>query len=138
MSPAQECTADRERVLAVLGTWAYATRAGRRDEVLANHAPDAVIFDVLPPMAYESAAAYRAGWDEWQPETQGEGIFQLESLSIACGDDVAFAYGFIRCGGTLPDGTTFEDLVRGTFCLQKIDGDWQIVHQHISKPLDHT
>ena len=126
-------TADDD-VRAVLEDWAAATRLSKRDEILKHHSPTLVIFDVLPPMMYESAEAYRRNWDEWQPDTQGEAVFHLENLTITAGNDVAFAHSFIRCGGTLPNGTTFEDVVRATFCLRKIDGSWMIQHQHVSKP----
>ena len=118
----------------LLEHWATATQKGLQDEILANHAPDVLIYDVLPPMKYESAAEYRHSWDDWQPDTQGEAQFALQDLSITCGNDVSFAHCFIQCGGTLPDGKKFEDLVRATFCLQKTGGSWQVAHQHISKP----
>lgn len=47
---------------------ARATRKGRHDDVLANDQDDWVVFDVLPPMKYESSAAYRESWDDWQPD----------------------------------------------------------------------
>ena len=56
-------------VRAVLEAWAKATRENRKDEVLKNHVPDLVIFDVLPPMKYDSAESYRRSWGDWQPET---------------------------------------------------------------------
>lgn len=123
------------QVRAVLQDWAKATQQNRKDDILKNHVPDLVIFDVLPPMKYESAESYRASWDDWQPETQGEGQFDLENLSITASTDLAFAHCFIRCGGTMSNGHKFQDLVRATFCLKKIDGAWKILHQHASKPL---
>ena len=45
---------------------------------------------------------------------------------------------FIRCGGTLPDGRTFQDLVRATFCLRKVNDSWVVEHQHVSKPYEHS
>jgi ketosteroid isomerase-like protein len=122
-------------VRAVIEAWAAATRQNRTGDVLKNHVSDLVIFDVLPPMKYESAESYRRSWDGWQPETQGEAKFDLENLSVTAGADVAFAHAFIRCGGSMPDGRAFEDLVRATFCLRKFDRFWKISHQHISKPL---
>jgi ketosteroid isomerase-like protein len=59
-------------VRAVIEAWAKATRQNRKDDVLKNHVSDLVVFDVLPPMKYESAESYRRSWDGWQPETQGE------------------------------------------------------------------
>ena len=69
------------QVRAVLEAWAKATRQNRKDDVLKNHATDLVIFDVLPPMEYESAAAYRRSWGDWQPEVGSEGQFDLENLT---------------------------------------------------------
>lgn len=125
--------ADAE-VRAVLEEWAAATRQGRKEQVLRHHAEDLVIFDVLPPMKYESAEAYRRSWDEWQPETQGEAVFDLEELAITAREELAFAHCFIRCGGGLADGSRFQDLVRATFCLEKVNGAWRVQHQHVSKP----
>jgi ketosteroid isomerase-like protein len=118
----------------VLEDWARATREGRHGDVLANHHDDLVIFDVLPPMKYESAAAYRESWDDWQPDAQGEMRFELEGLSITAGEEVGFAFGLLQCGGRLPSGKTFSDTVRITFCLCKQSGKWKVAHQHVSKP----
>ncbi len=118
----------------LLEQWAHSTRMGEQDRILNNHSESAVIYDVLPPMKYEGVEEYRKSWDEWQPETTNENIFDLHEVKITVGHDVAFAYGFIHCGGTLPDGKTFEDWVRATFCLEKQNGKWLITHQHISMP----
>ena len=129
-----ERNGSENQIRAVLEAWARATRENHQDDVLKNHVPDLVIFDVLPPMKYESADAYRRSWGDWQPEVQSETQFDLENLTVTTGSDVAFAHCFIRCGGTTPNGRSFQDLVRATFCLQKIDGEWKVSHQHVSKP----
>jgi len=126
---------DQELIQELLNQWADATRLGKQDEVLTSHAPDVTIFDVLPPLKYEGTDAYRQSWDEWQPIVEEPGLFALHDLKITTGQDVAFAYGLIHCGGTHPDGRTFEDWVRATFCLCKQEGRWFIVHQHISVPM---
>jgi len=125
---------NHEDIRAVLELWAENTRKGRLDEVLSRHAPDAIIYDVLPPMLYEGTAPYRASWGDWQPELESEGEFNLEDLHISAGDEIGYAFGMIRCGGTYPDGRKLSDLVRATFCLEKIHEQWTITHQHISKP----
>lgn len=127
---------DELAIRALLDDWARSTREGRLDEVLKNHDDNVLIYDVLPPMKYESASAYRESWDEWQPDVQGEMRFELENVSVTAGADVAFAHGILQCGGTLPDGDTFRDSVRATFCFRKIGTQWKVFHQHISKPYD--
>jgi len=133
-----ENTSAASEVQTVLEAWAEATRHNRKDEILKHHAANLVIFDVLRPMKYDSAEAYRRSWDDWQPETEGEAIFNLENLTITANSDIAFAHSFIRCGGTMPDGRIFHDLVRATFCLRRLDGNWVVQHQHVSKPVENS
>ena len=128
-------SSDKQQIRRLIKQWADATRDARQDEVLANHAPDVLIFDPLPPLKYESAAAYRKSWSEWQPETVGPGLFDLHELHITAGQDVGFAHALIHCGGTRPDGAKFEDWVRTTICLRKIRSRWFITHQHTSMPV---
>lgn len=127
-------TTDETAIRQLLAEWTRVTREGPQDDVLKNHSDDVLIYDVLPPLKYESAAAYRASWDEWQPDTQGDMQFELEDLKVTTSPEVAFAHGFLQCGGTLPDGKSFQDTVRATFCLRKLGGEWKVFHQHISKP----
>lgn len=126
---------DESLIRELLESWADATRSGDNDVVLANHAFDVTLFDVLPPLKYEGTNAYRESWDEWQPSTEGPGLFEMHELKITAGDEVAFAHCLIRCGGTRPDGGRFEDWVRATFCFRKMQGEWLITHQHISMPI---
>jgi hypothetical protein len=50
MSQSSSTTSTNEQEIRnILLQWAKATREGRQDEVLANHLPDALIYDVLPP-----------------------------------------------------------------------------------------
>lgn len=130
-------SADESAIRSLLDAWTRATREGRHDDVLVNHDEYVLIYDVLPPIKYSSAAEYRKSWDEWQPDAQGEMRFELEDLEVTAGTDVAFAYGILQCGGSLPDGKVFRDTVRATFCFAKKKGKWNVVHQHISKPYDH-
>lgn len=129
---------DEASIRTVLDEWTRATREGRHDDILKNHLRDLVIFDVLPPLEYVSAAAYRGSWDDWQPAAQGQIRFELEDLSVAAGAEVGYAFGLLQCGGTLPGDRSFRDTVRATFCLRKIDGAWKVAHQHISKPFTHA
>jgi len=49
--------ADEPAIRALLDEGARSTREGRLDEVLTNHDDNVLIYDVLPPMKYESASA---------------------------------------------------------------------------------
>lgn len=114
----------------LINNWADETRTGNDDAVLSNHAADVLIFDVLAPLQYKGADAYRRSWDEWRPSDEGESLFEIHELSITAGETIAFAHCLIECGGTPK-----TDWVRATFCLRKTDGKWLITHQHGSMPV---
>jgi ketosteroid isomerase-like protein len=134
MSVTKKPKSNGEQIRRILKKWAEATRMGKQDEVLANHSSNVLIFDVLPPLMYKGAAAYRRSWGDWQPETDGPGVFEFQNLRAEADGNVGFAHAVIRCGGKHPDGSSFEDTVRATFCLKKIKGRWMVTHQHISMP----
>ena len=58
----------------------------------------------------------------------------LQVLSIVALGDVAKAHCSIQRGATHPGEKALPDLVHATFCLEKVDGAWQMVHQQLSKP----
>ena len=121
---------NEEQIRQLLDDWVKATREGDDDAVLSNHAADLLIFDVLAPLQYKGAAAYRKSWDEWRPTDEVEALFELHELGITAGETVAFAHCLIECGEK-----SNSDWVRTTFCLQKSDGKWMITHQHGSMPV---
>src|SRR5215207_6127265 len=90
---------DDAEIRALIDRWAKAVHDGDMDGVLADHAEDIVMFDVPPPDdGVRGIAAYRDTWPpffEWQ--RQGA-VFDIVSLEVTAGRDVAFAYALLRCG----------------------------------------
>lgn len=119
----------------ILSRWVEATRNDEKDNILANHLPQAVIFDVLAPLQYEGTAAYRKSFDEWQPPFEIPCLFELKELKVVAEEEVGFAHCLIDCGGRLPDGKEIRDTVRATFCFIKNGGAWQFAHHHVSSPM---
>ncbi len=119
--------------------WAKAVRAKEIDGVLAHHADDMVMFDVPPPVIVEGIDAYRETWPEffkWQREA--EGSFDIVSLDITAGDDVAFATAVLRCGSKEELKKDDTPRLRLTVGLRKDNGQWQIAHEHHSFPLEKS
>ena len=124
---------DATRVRTLIERWARAVHAGDLGAVLADHAADIVMFDVPPPEdGVRGIEAYRATWPpffQWQ--RQGAS-FEIVSLDVTAGDDVAFAHALLRCG-------TPEELkqdptrrLRLTIGLRKQGGRWAVTHEHHS------
>jgi ketosteroid isomerase-like protein len=100
------------------------------------YAPDIVSFDVQPPLQVVGAEAKLKNWVEAFTAFQPPLGYEIRGLTITVGGDVAVAHGFGRLSGTLRNGSRGGFWVRATFCLRKIDGNWLIVHDHASVPLD--
>jgi uncharacterized protein (TIGR02246 family) len=117
----------------LIDTWARAVHGGDLDTVLARHAGDIVMFDVPPPhQGIRGLAAYRDTWPpffEWQ--RQGA-VFEIESLDVTAGVDVAFAYALLRCGRPEEFAEVPERRLRLTVGLRKDDGRWLVTHEHHS------
>ncbi len=124
---------DEAQIRQLMNDWAKATRKGDDDAVLSNHAADVMIFDVLAPLQYKGASAYRKSWDEWRPTDESEALFEIHELGITVGETIAFSHCLIECGNK-PN----PDWVRATFCLQKFNGKWMITHQHGSMPISRN
>jgi hypothetical protein len=57
-------------------------------------------------------------------------------LTIAVGDDVAFGHSVNRISGVLKNGDKTDFWLRWTTCFRKIEGNWLIVHDQVSVPVD--
>ncbi|SIQ80235.1 YybH family protein [Micromonospora avicenniae] len=100
------------------------------------YATDIVSFDIEQPLQH---VGIEAKLKNWSPVfTFFERVtYEVRDLTLTVGDDVAFGHAFARLGGTLKDGTATSGMwVRVTYCLQKIEGTWLIVHDQVSVPLD--
>ncbi|HEX5713718.1 MAG TPA: SgcJ/EcaC family oxidoreductase [Solirubrobacterales bacterium] len=129
--------ADEAEIRALIERWAAAVHAGDLDAVLADHAADIVMFDVPPPDdGVRGLDAYRRTWPpffEWQA---GGAVFEIVSLEIAAGEDVAYAHALLRCGTPEEHAERPERRLRLTLGLRKQGGRWTVAHEHHSFPLD--
>lgn len=126
---------DEKQIRALIERWAEAVHAGDLEGVLADHSDDVVMFDVPPP--YEGVRgidAYRATWPpffEWQARGAA---FEIESLDVTAGDEVAYAYALLVCGMPQELADQPELRLRLTLGLRKQGGRWVVAHEHHSYP----
>ncbi|WP_332653174.1 YybH family protein [Brevundimonas sp.] len=128
-------TDDEAAIRSLIDRWARAVHAGDMDAVLADHADDIVMFDVPPPNEVRGKAAYR---DTWPPffEYQRQGaVFDIDSLHITAGSDVAFAHALLRCGTEEGFRHDPDNRLRLTIGLRKLNDRWTVTHEHHSFPL---
>ena len=125
-------TAEQE-IRTLIERWADAVHAGDMERVLADHADDIVMFDVPPPHeGVRGIDAYRQVWPpffEWQ--AQGAS-FEIVSLDVTAGEDVAFAHALLRCGTESELAQKPEVRLRLTLGLRREHGAWVVAHEHHS------
>lgn len=121
-------------IRALIERWADAVRRQDIETIIADHAPDMLMFDVPPPNELEGIEAYRESWAPFFEHFNQGGEYAIERLDVTAGDRVAFATALLKCG-------TMEELdmdpitrLRLTVGLRKEGARWLIAHEHHSFP----
>ena len=127
---------DEAEIKRVIEGGVEAVRARDIDGVMSIYAPEVVSFDIVPPLRYIGADAFRKVWEEVFSSFQGPIDYEIHDLSITVGDDVAFTHSLNRISGTLNTGQKTDLWLRWTACFRKINGKWLIVHHQNSVPAD--
>ena len=104
--------------------------------VMSLYAPEVVSFDIVPPLRYVGADAFRKVWEETFLVYQGPIDYEIHDLNITVGDDIAFTHSLNRISGTMNNGQKTNLWLRSTACFRKINGKWLIVHMQASVPVD--
>ena len=128
---------DEQQIRTLIESWADAVHARDLETVVAAHAGDIVMFDVPPP--YEGVRgieAYRATWPPFFRFQLEGASFEIVSLDVTAGEDVAYAHALLRCGTPQELADKPENRLRLTLGLRKEDGRWVVAHEHHSFPLD--
>jgi uncharacterized protein (TIGR02246 family) len=127
---------NEEQIRTLIGRWTAAIQRRDLDAVLADHADDIVMFDVPPPQqGVRGIDAYRESWPPFFQWLDSGAVFEIESLQVTAGDEVAFAYALLRCGIEKSFAENPDTRLRLTLGLRKQDGRWVVTHEHHSFPL---
>lgn len=128
-------TEDEQQIRTLVERWVEAVHAGDLDAVLADHARDIVMFDVPPPReGVRGIDAYRDTWPDFFAWQRQGACFELTSLEVTAGDDVAFASALLRCGEPRELQRDPDLRLRLTLGFRKEDGRWVVSHEHHSFP----
>jgi ketosteroid isomerase-like protein len=127
---------DEAEIKRVIEGYVEAFRAKDLDGVMSIYAPEIVTFDVVPPLQYVGADAMRKRWEAVFSSLPGPVGYEIADLSITVGQDMAFTHSFNRTSATLPTGQQIGIWVRWTACWRKIRGQWLLVHDQVSVPVD--
>jgi ketosteroid isomerase-like protein len=97
---------------------------------------DYLLFDVVDPLQSKGASVARNRAKEWFATFQGPIGYEIHDLQISAGNGVGFSHGLNHVSATKLDGNPLDMWWRATVCYRKVDGRWQITHEHNSVPFD--
>jgi ketosteroid isomerase-like protein len=99
--------------------------------VVRQYSPDAVIYDLAPPLAHRIDKDQLAAWLEtWDGPVNQE----LRDFDVVVDDHQAFAHGLVRVHARTKSGEDAQWWMRATMCLVRGDDGWKIAHEHTSVP----
>jgi uncharacterized protein (TIGR02246 family) len=125
---------EEKGIRSLIEDWAAAVRRRDIDAILERHVADFVMFDVPPPFELRGLDAYRKSWDLFFSWSTDPVPYEIRSLAITAGEDVAFAVATMGCAEPGPNGEQKPLEFRLTVGLRKVYGKWFIAHEHHSIP----
>ncbi|HZX59801.1 MAG TPA: nuclear transport factor 2 family protein [Mucilaginibacter sp.] len=129
---------DEAAIRALEDKFAAALNAGDIDAMMKNYIPDKslVVFDVVPRKQYLGADAYRKDWVDFFSHFRGRPKIVVTDLGITVDGNIGFSHSIQHITGTDKQGHLVDRTVRVTDGYRKIGGNWLIVLEHVSVPVD--
>ena len=105
------------------------------DQIMSHYANEVILFDVKPPFQTNGKDAVRQLWADCLPYFPDAFEMETLDLTITVNQDLAIAHWLFRFKGE-QDHPAMQMWMRATAACQKNQGNWQILHEHISVPFD--
>jgi len=129
---------NESQIKALYDNWAKAFEAHDIDGIMAVYAPGdkLIAYDIVPPLQFKGKDAYRKDYLEFLAQYDGPIHVEYRDMRILSSGDLGVIHAVERLSGKLKNGQPSDLWLRATSAVQKIDGKWLIVHDHISVPID--
>lgn len=134
----EHSTQSESEIRALEHELAKAIRAGDSRKIMSFYTDDVRVFDMMPPSQFISKSAYqKEAWEDCFTNVFRFPVeFEQHDLRVHADGDIAYSHCLIHMRGRTQDGEMLEAWTRNTTGWQRVDGQWLIVHEHNSVPLD--
>lgn len=139
-------TEDRTAALEVAAArvaWLEAFASQDLDQMMSFYVDDIFSYDLMAAptdagleMAFDGEAIWRQNWVTFFGMFADDLVISIEDLTVYQTGDLATVYGLTRLEGTIEGGPYVDMWVRETNLLQRVDGRWLVLHDHVSVPFD--
>jgi ketosteroid isomerase-like protein len=132
--------ADREAsvraVRALHQRWFEATAAKDLDALMAPIADAVVSYEHEAPLEYAGRERVREVCAAGLEAGGGDVTWTVPELEVVVRDDLAVTWGLNRMTVRQDDGSVAESWSRGTRVFRRAGRGWEMIHQHVSFPVD--
>ena len=123
-----------DEVISQIKLWDAAVIGQEIDNLVDKCADDVSMFDVSSQL--DGLNAYKKEWEKLSPYFNEHMRIVRRDMKIYASDELAVLHCHSKVENTLLKGQLQMPWCRTTLCLQKKAGQWLVVHQHISMPID--
>ena len=123
-------------LLAVFDAWFDASERKDLDASMAPIADDIVSYEHSAPLEVRDIEQLRAECKAGFDQASDEFRWDIPDLRIIVRGDIAITWGLNRIADYEAGKLKSEMWSRGTRVFQHRDGRWQMIHQHVSFPMD--
>jgi len=122
----------------VLEGYKTAVFAKNVDAFIALYDQDVRVFDMWGEWSYDGVAPWRGMVTEWFGSLGTERVaVDFDNLQSFATQETALAHGFVTYTGVSAEGQKLRAMRnRISWALRQKGGEWKIVHEHSSAPID--
>ncbi|MDB6170778.1 MAG: hypothetical protein JWL59_89 [Chthoniobacteraceae bacterium] len=128
--------ASEDQIRRLIKEWQSALCDKDLQRLTANYSSDIVFFDVVPPFQTTGVEGYREKFGGFFPYLPARIETEQRDLKIKVSGDLAFAHCLTRIVNAETREAATCGWVRATVCYQRQEGQWRVVHEHVSVPFD--
>lgn len=129
--------ADHDVIRGLIAARERAIADADAEAAIESLAPDVVVYDLQPPLAYVGADARDSeGLRAWLKTWQGPGPrVEFRESRILVDGDLAVVHGLSRMRGDKIGEGPVELWFRTTLVFKRSEDSWRVVHEHNSVPM---
>lgn len=125
-------------IFQVLDAYKAAVHAKDVDAFVSLYAQDLVVFDMWGEWSYKGIDAWRKMVTDWFGSLGSERVvIETDEVQVIAASNLASIHAFVTFQGVSATGEKLRAMQnRFTWVLKNTTGEWKIVHEHSSAPID--
>jgi uncharacterized protein (TIGR02246 family) len=132
----ENMSADEAEIRHMMHEWSRALEAKDLDRLFKNYAPDAVLYDAIPPYKAVGVKNIRQAWANCLPYFPESFQSEHRDIQIHVAGDTALMHCLHHFIPTPADDPIGQNWLRVTVGYRKINSEWKVIHEHISTPFN--